>query len=240
MNPDFRTAIIGLGAAVVFVGGVGIDAKLGRMSADAAAGSALLADAGAVEPLRAVVVCDERLSQGAVKRLERDVPGSLRPQQKYARVARVALCAQDAGACLQEDGGVPVALQLGDLVIPSLRRLERLEEFEEGAESIEVAASYPFASTCSVRPCADFPGLCTDIYGVRTTVPECVVPNCWREDGGWNDNAIVDCQRRVPEPDGGASTHYLGCNVMPKADAVGSQCVPVSCGVVAGEPSAWL
>lgn len=56
-----------------------------------------------------------------------------------------------------------------------------------------------------------------------------VVPDCRGADGGWDDaHAPVACQRR--EPDGGS--RWSGCNVMPRAQAVGGACLDAPTGVV--------
>lgn len=66
--------------------------------------------------------------------------------------------------------------------------------------------------------------------------PPCVMPNCWTlPDGGWDDNAVVDCQAKgfLGLSDGGP--RWRGCNSIPASYAVGTQCVPVECGVVSGD-----
>ena len=63
----------------------------------------------------------------------------------------------------------------------------------------------------------------------------CAIPLCLGSDGGWDDNAVVDCRATGPygESDGGA--RWRGCNSVPTQFSVGSACVPVECGVVAGD-----
>lgn len=68
--------------------------------------------------------------------------------------------------------------------------------------------------------------------------PPCVIPNCWTlADGGWDDSAVVDCQRTGPfgnQP--GGTPRWGGCNVVPAQYSTGAACVPVECSVVAGDP----
>lgn len=70
--------------------------------------------------------------------------------------------------------------------------------------------------------------------------PPCVIPNCWTlPDGGWDDNAVVDCRGTGPFGNAGdGSPRWRGCNVTPAAfvDPASTQCVPVECSVVAGDP----
>lgn len=68
-------------------------------------------------------------------------------------------------------------------------------------------------------------------------VPPCVLPNCWvAPDGGWDDNAVVDCQGTGPfgQPSDG-SPRWRGCNVTPAQFSTGTACLPVECTVVAGD-----
>lgn len=58
----------------------------------------------------------------------------------------------------------------------------------------------------------------------------CVIPDCSSSDGGWDDNGPqVDCLPSGPYglPDGGP--RWGGCNVMPRAYAVGTACLPSAC-----------
>lgn len=67
--------------------------------------------------------------------------------------------------------------------------------------------------------------------------PPCVIPDCWTlPDGGWNDDAVVDCRGTGPFgtfPDG--EPRWRGCNTTPAQFATGAACVPVECSVVAGD-----
>ena len=71
----------------------------------------------------------------------------------------------------------------------------------------------------------------------------CMLPNGWRADGGWCEEScgVVDCRGVGPygEMDGGP--RWRGFNVTPRDYAVGADCVPVECSVVAGDvPQEWL
>lgn len=68
--------------------------------------------------------------------------------------------------------------------------------------------------------------------------PPCVIPNCWTlPDGGWDDNAVVDCRGTGPFGNAGdGSPRWRGCNVTPAQFSTGAACVPVECSVVAGDP----
>jgi hypothetical protein len=67
--------------------------------------------------------------------------------------------------------------------------------------------------------------------------PPCVIPDCWTlPDGGWNDDAVVDCRGTGPfgvQP--GGAPRWRGCNTTPAQFATGTACVPVECSVVAGD-----
>jgi hypothetical protein len=67
--------------------------------------------------------------------------------------------------------------------------------------------------------------------------PPCVIPDCWTlPDGGWNDDAVVDCRGTGPfgvQP--GGAPRWRGCNTTPAQFATGAACVPVECTVVAGD-----
>lgn len=196
-------------------------------------------------PEKLVVICPERLTLKGKERIaKKQGQGALRQGQRYATVARVA-----EGRCSLPDGG-PVscldvgvaALEDGGITIPSHRQPQRVDD-EAGDDDFDSSYQLRY-DACRLVSCANFsdgpPGFCNRRFGTRIVEPACVVPDCWLADGGWDDSAVVNCRRRVPEFDGGTSVRYTGCNVIPKASAVGNRCVPVNCEVVAGEPGAWL
>jgi hypothetical protein len=66
--------------------------------------------------------------------------------------------------------------------------------------------------------------------------PPCVIPDCWTlPDGGWNDDAVVDCRGTGPFGTQDGGPRWRGCNTTPAQFATGTQCVPVECSVVAGD-----
>lgn len=92
---------------------------------------------------------------------------------------------------------------------------------------------------CDLDTCATFPAVCASwdagqpVTRVRSA-SKYVIPDCRGLDGGWDDSAVVDCRRKGVAPDGG--TRWWGCNVFPRAEAVGTQCLDAPSGIVfAGE-----
>jgi hypothetical protein len=84
---------------------------------------------------------------------------------------------------------------------------------------------------------------CAGLNRVAVQPEPCMMPNGWRAGGGWCEEAcgVVDCKGVGPygREDGGA--RWRGFNVTPREFAVGADCVPVACGVVAGDvPQEWL
>jgi hypothetical protein len=90
---------------------------------------------------------------------------------------------------------------------------------------------------CAFEDCAKGPGACdvkdAGLAKVRAA-SKYVIPDCRAPDGSWDDSAVVDCRRAGVLLDGGAA--WWGCNVFPRAEAVGTQCLDAPTGVVvAGE-----
>lgn len=213
---------------------------------------------GPVEDL--VVICPERLAPSTRRKIERkEGQNALRKRQKYATIARYA-----EGRCRRANGNarscIPLGtepLKNGDVTIPMLQRPERVDEADE-ADSLSDAETADAGAllnrkdralqlnldACTLVACAEFeattPGFCNKPSGIKLMEPKCVMPNCWTADGGWDDNAEVDCMWRGPDLSGATVTRWNGCNVMPKANAVGNACVPTNCEVVAGEGSLGL
>lgn len=202
---------------------------------------AYLLDAGVADAQRVVVVCEERIGRGLAKRLRRELgAGALRPHQRYAAVARVGFCARPDGAsgnCLRPDGGVFAAAARGDILIPSLRKTASASSLEDDEDDDgDESQAIQLDGRCDVRPCNAFGSLCSKAFGVALATPECVIPNCWTSDGGWNDSAVVNCTQRLE--DGGH--RYGGCNVFRASIADGGRCVPSSCTVISGEHGSLL
>lgn len=92
---------------------------------------------------------------------------------------------------------------------------------------------------CTIDTCATFPAVCAawdagrPVTRVRSA-SKYVIPDCRGLDGGWDDSVVADCRRKGVAPDGG--TRWWGCNVFPRAEAVGTQCLDAPSGIVfAGE-----
>lgn len=235
MKDELKASLVALGFATV----AGVSFSLWTIGPEAS--RADLIDAGLADAQRVVVVCEERIGRGLAKRLRRELgAGALRPRQRYAAVARVGFCmrpGEATGNCMRPDGGVFAAAANGDIVIPSLRRTARVEDIDgDEADDGEVAGSIPLHDRCEVRPCNAFGSLCSSAFGVTLATPECVIPDCWTSDGGWDDSAVVNCTQRL----GDGGHRYGGCNVFRASIADGGRCVPSSCTVISGESGSSL
>jgi hypothetical protein len=222
-----------------------------------------LRDAGILDGQKFVLTCPERLTKRTINRIKRLQPTALRPKQSYAHVARVAVCFNpDGGNCFRpSDGLVRVTDLEGEVVVPSLRRdLVGTDEDagvdEDGEDNtIDDALAYANSDcevlTCSQADTAQDAGTFTNPYATpfcgalnRLAVQDapCRLPNCYTlPDGGWDDNAVVDCLATGPygQMDGGP--RWRGCNVTPKSYTQGAACLPTECSVVAGDrPEDWL
>jgi hypothetical protein len=133
------------------------------------------------------------------------------PDMKRYETVRLPVAMLDGGA-LQEKS---LAIALPDVLADCVEVL-RLEDcaFEDCA-----------AGECDVRDA----GLAQARAASKYVIPDCRAP-----DGGWDDSAVVDCRRAGVLSDGGAA--WWGCNVFPREEAVGTQCLDAPTGVVvAGE-----
>lgn len=245
MSPTLRNMLVGVG--VFALAGVGIYVSTPQ---PASRSMADLRGAGIAAGQKFVMVCPERLTPATRRRILANQPGSLRPKQRYARVARVAVCFNpDGGNCFAPaTGAARVGDLLGEVVIPSLRANVVDADLDAGVddagESSEVDDSLVRHEGCEAITCpnADAGGVfATGACGARNRlwmVPSaCMIPNCWSGPGGaWDDSAVVDC-RRLTVPMGGAVAvpRWAGCNVMPTEQAVGAACVPSECDVIAGD-----
>lgn len=221
-----------------------------------------LRDAGIAEGQPLVVTCPERLTPRTRKRIVAAQPGALRPRQQYARVARVARCFGSVyldggvGNCIRPsdgtslapyerevlllDGGREMQVKQADIIVPSLRANVPDDAADDGGEesvddSLQYDATACELSRCSTFDAGDGTAFCGRLNRLRLVTAPCAIPLCLGTDGGWDDNAVVDCRATGPygEMDGGP--RWRGCNATPTAYTVGSACVPVSCGVVAGD-----
>lgn len=73
------------------------------------------------------------------------------------------------------------------------------------------------------------------VFVSRAGKDDCVIPKCD------STQVPVDCKRSVTPPFSIQGTPkvamWLGCNVMPKKDSVGKDCIPSVCTIKAGEQS---
>lgn len=92
---------------------------------------------------------------------------------------------------------------------------------------------------CDIDPTASFPAVAAKWDApvpvtLARQVSRYVIPDCRRPDGGYDlhlgddGGAVPDCRRR--ELDGGS--RWFGCNVMRRAEAVGTQCIAAPTGVI--------
>ena len=242
MTPKLRSMIFLVGTLVL--GGVGL-----RLSTPqpATRSMAELRDADIADGQRFVLTCPERLTQQTRRRINAAQPGALRPKQVYARVHRVSVCFNpDAGNCLRpSDGALRVADMEGDVVVPSLRRdlmgvdLDAGNDADGGEDSVDDSLQFRL-DDCSVTTCPNFDAgdgsnFCSRLNRIALAESPCAIPLCLGSDGGWDDNAVVDCRATGPygEQDGGA--RWRGCNATPSQHTTGAACVPVACGVLAGD-----
>lgn len=267
MRQELKAMLVLVGVAVV--SGVGFYVYTPQ---PATRSMAELRDAGITDPAGQKLVWEspERLTDQSIRIINRKQPGILRPSQRYARVARVAVCfLEDGGSsnCVRvADGGI-LALDLGaSLTIPSLRQdltgidIDAGDMVDDAGESNSVDNALQYrrddvrlyscaqyddfeAQTLRPNPWADAGSrFCGALNRLAVVPSPCVIPNCWTlSDGGWDDNAVVDCDGTGPFglQDGGR--RYRGCNVTPTQFSAGAACVPVECSVVAGDnPPDWL
>lgn len=261
MNSKLRAMVVSVG--VVTLSGLGIFLYTPQ---PASRTMAELRDAGITDGQRFTLVCPERFTKPTRNRIERRQPGLLRPKQGYGRIARLAVCFNpDAGNCFRpSDGALRVANLEGEVVVPSLRRdvigIDNDAGEDDAGEDTDVDDGNQYrldgcdALTCNQTDDAQDAGTFTNPYTNRfcgalnrlaLQPSPCMIPNGWRQDGGWCEEACgqVDCKFSFPSSfpydDGGY--RWRGFNAYPRAAASGAACVPVECSVVSGDvPSEWL
>jgi len=253
MNPTLRNMVVGIGTFVL--AGVGFAIFTPQ---PATRTTAELRDAGIGDGQKMVLFCPERLTKQTIRRINNVQPGVLRPTQSYARVARLGVCFLNDGGtgnCFRAaDSGVLVGNLEASIIITSLRQyltgvdLDASVTVDDAGDSSEVDNSFQF-SGCYHASCNSFDDLvdagtainpypnrfCAALNRLAVQPAPCQLPRCVGADGGWDDTLVVDCLATGPYglDDGGA--RWRGCNVTPTAYSVGSQCIPVECGVVAGD-----
>lgn len=225
-----------------------------------------LKDAGILDGQRGIVTCPERLTKQTKNRIAANQPGLLRPGQSYGTVSRTARCFNpDGGNCVRaSDGQARVGNLEGHLVIASLRAdlsgTDGGVTVNDGGDNEDVDDSLQFdRAGCVFQSCplfdADvdagkkldpFGGCLGGLNTIALQPAPCMIPNGWGRaaDGGWCEEECggpVDCRFGGPyaETDGGP--RWRGFNAGAREYAVGTACVPVACGVVAGDvPQEWL
>lgn len=262
MNNYLKTMLVGVG--LFALGGVAVKVYTPQ---PATRSMAELRDAGIAEGQSLVVECPERITKQMRRRIEANQPGILRPSQGYAHIARTARCFNpDGGVCFRASDGLPrVADEEAELVIASLRRdLAGIDTdagvgSDDGGDSDDVDDSFQYrVDACELFTCPQYDAMvdagtrtnpfsnrfCANLNRLMVVPSPCMIPDARLEDGGWDDNApagAIDCLFTGPYglPDGGP--RWNGVNVRPREYAVGSQCLPVECSVVAGDiPHEWL
>lgn len=258
MSPKLRTMIVSAG--VFLLGGVAF-VVYAPQPATRTMGE--LRDAGIADGQKFVLICPERFDSRTRSRINRNQPGLLRPRQHYGHVARVGVCfSPDAGLCWRNvDGTARLSDLEGEVIIPSLR--QDLVGTDEDAgtdgdgEDNTVDDAKQYTTSCELLTCqqadsAEDAGtflnpytnrFCAALNRLALQPAPCFIPNGWREDGGWCEESCgeVNCKGVGPygELDGGP--RWRGFNVGPRQFMQGPDCIPVECGVQAGDvPQDWL
>ena len=211
-----------------------------------------LRDAGLLSEAteRFVMVCPEKLSARTARRLvaldrrhvdRGNAEGFLKSGKQMAEVAE-EVC------------------RLDEVVVPSLRLSlgaddgggvgDGTDDEEAADDSLQFRTDDCYRLACAGfsagtradggfryrRPNGTEAAFCNGPSRLALVTPPCVIPNCWTlPDGGWDDNATVDCLAGGPYAVAG-QPRWRGCNVLQAAYASGAACVPVECSVVAGDP----
>lgn len=240
MSPKLRAMVVSVG--LFLVGGVTYSVYRreppGRKIED-------LRDAGLLADRtgRFVLACPEKITAATARYLERNGYGTFAAGSIH-RIARVVIQHTDAA-----DGGL-------NLINPSLDVMaveDGGDEDDQTDDSLQYRTDDCYQIACNAIPDelrlladagfrhrrvdeTEAPWCNSAVRRGRLT-PPCVLPNCWTlSDGGWDDNAVVDCQGTGPfgnQP--GGTPRWRGCNVTPSQFAVGTACLPVECSVVAGD-----
>lgn len=251
MNPRLRAMLFAVG--VVTLGGVGFMLNTPQPATRTMLD---LRDAGITDGQRIVLTCPERLTPRTRKRINANQPGLLRPKQAYGRVARTAVCFNpDGGNCFRPaDWLVRVGDLQGEVIVPSLRRdtvgldPDGGEDSDGGEDAVDDALQYRL-DDCTATRCSDFDAgdgtsFCQRLNRLMLVDPPCVIPDGRLPDGGFLDDAPagqIDCRFTGPYGTQDGGPRWNGINVRPREYAVGTQCLPVECSVVAGDvPGEWL
>lgn len=240
MSPQLRALLVA--AAVVSVGG-GV-ALTAYVREPPSITIAELRDAG-MDDVGTLMVLEvgEKVTRQTRRNFE-NLGYVLRPGQQYVWVARV----------------VKVDVDAGWMIVPSARWGVPTDggEGDGGEENVEVSLKVgdgrlvsctgyqprlPDGGTPYRKPDTSEAPFCTLGANRRgVAVSPFVIPNCWNlPDGGWNDEAVVDCLAGGPygtQP--GGTPRWAGCNRIPSEFSSGTACVPVVGEVNQGDPPDFL
>lgn len=217
MNSRLKSMLFLVGTVVV--GGVGFSLYTPQ---PATRSMAELRDAGIADGQRLVLECPERLEPQTIRRIKRNQPTALRPKQRYARIARVAVCFLDdggSGNCVRPaDGGV-LALEMGaSVVVPSLRRdltgVDLAGGTDDAGEDVEVddalqfrlddcrhisCSQYDDAVDAGTRPNPFANRFCGSLNRLVLVPSPAMLPDCRDDAGVWDDQAGEP--GHIPAPD---------------------------------------
>lgn len=248
MNSKLRALVVGVGLFVV--GGVSYSVYRREPPGQPVAN---LRDAGLFSERddRWVMACPEKITVGTRNYLRNNGYGTFTSGSIH-RIARVVI-QHDL-----DDGGRELVNASLDVLDPDAGDFDGGDEEDETDDALQFRSDDCFRLECNdpedsgireLRLLADG-GLrharsdggevpwCNSATRRGRITPPCVIPNCWTlPDGGWDDNAVVDCRGTGPFGNAGdGSPRWRGCNVTPAQFSTGAACVPVECSVVAGDP----
>lgn len=96
-------------------------------------------------------------------------------------------------------------------------------------------------ASCDIETCATRPGVCAlwdagqPLVRVRSA-SKWVIPDCRDGDGGWDESRVVDCMATGFKGEADGGPRWVGCNVIERSLAVGTECLGAPSGqVVFGE-----
>jgi hypothetical protein len=243
MNPILKSRVVLTG--LFLLGGLGFYTVYQRTPPGLPMGD--LTDAGLISTRddRWVMACPEKLTQATTGYLKTNGFGQLKVGSVH-RIARVVyqydlpdggrelinpsldLPPSDGGEVNEDDGDDALQFRFDGCY-----RLECDDDTDAGIRELnwlpDGGARYPFPDG-GPRPWCGAPGRRGKI------TPPCTIPACFSDAGAWlDDGPEVDCRGIGPYglPDGGP--RWRGCNTGPTQFTIGSQCLPVECGTLAGD-----
>ena len=182
---------------------------------------------------------------------------------RVARVAKCFN--PDGGQCFKPaDWSARVQDLEGEIIVPSLRQnlagvdlnASVADDGGDNSDAVDDAWEYRLdnciAYRCQTYDAGQAPGMpwpdtpCGALNRLWVETPPCVVPACVASDGGWDwlmgepgHEPHPDCLATYPVVQGprgeDLGTLWPSCRTFDARYAVGTQCIPVECGVVAGD-----